>query len=372
MNKTKILHPVLCYYPSQAGGPANTLYWLNSALTSTTLKSLVISTKFGLKEDINKKTFSRHHYVNFHNSANKEFLKEAKKELNNVDIIQFSSLFFPPTLTLLITAILKKKRIILSPRGELYPAALSQKKVKKLIWISLIKLFQRKINFIATNPFEKELISKKFKKAKSIEIIANFIEIPQKLNLDVENKFVFLGRINPIKNIHTIIKAIALFPNNYNDLKLVIVGDARLPYELEYKQTLITLVKKLNLENRVTFRGHLDNISKNNVLSSSKALILPSKSENFGNVVIEALAQGTPVIASKGTPWKILEEKKAGFWIESDANELANTMLNILNMEKAEYQDLRNNAYSLCISNYDIQKNKDIWLDYYNKIKNNV
>ena len=50
--------------------------------------------------------------------------------------------------------------------------------------------------------------------------------------------------------------------------------------------------------------------------------ILVSHSENFGNVVIEALSQGTPVIASKGTPWEQLAEK-AGFWIDNDENSIA-------------------------------------------------
>ena len=39
--------------------------------------------------------------------------------------------------------------------------------------------------------------------------------------------------------------------------------------------------------------------------------------KNFGNVVLEALAEGTPVVTSKGTPWQDLENEKAGFWVEN-------------------------------------------------------
>ena len=55
----------------------------------------------------------------------------------------------------------------------------------------------------------------------------------------------------------------------------------------------------------------MDGEEKNKVIASNMALVLPSKSENFGNVVLEALAQGTPVIASKNTPWQILDLKNA-------------------------------------------------------------
>jgi glycosyltransferase involved in cell wall biosynthesis len=44
--------------------------------------------------------------------------------------------------------------------------------------------------------------------------------------------------------------------------------------------------------------------------------VLPTYSENFGMTVAEALASGVPAIVSKGAPWKKLEERKAGWWID--------------------------------------------------------
>lgn len=48
-------------------------------------------------------------------------------------------------------------------------------------------------------------------------------------------------------------------------------------------------------------------------LNGFRVILLVSESENFGNVIIEALSQGTPVIASCGTPWAEIEKKNAGF-----------------------------------------------------------
>ena len=55
-------------------------------------------------------------------------------------------------------------------------------------------------------------------------------------------------------------------------------------------------------------------------------LILPSFTENFGGVVIDALAHGKPVIASKFTPWKVLGDEGCGWWVENAPESLAATL----------------------------------------------
>jgi len=368
----KIIRPLLCYYPSQAGGPANSLYWLNCALNPDGFSSVVVATKYGLVSDSDSQTFSANHNVSFFNSKGKSFIKKSIQELKTADIVQFSSLFFPPTLPILFAAIRNNKTIIISPRGELYQAAISQKAFQKKVWISIIKMFQNKIHFHATNTFELEIIKKTFPKAKSTVVIPNYMEMPKKLNLDVTMSFVFVGRINPIKNIDLLISAIAEVIKTHPKVSLVIVGSARLDYEIAYHATLKAQIKQLALEDVVVFKGHLNGEIKNKVIASSKALLLPSKSENFGNVVLEALAQGTPVMASKNTPWAILEEKKAGFWEDSTVENLTKNMLKILDLNKLDYQHMRDNAYNLCKSNFDIKTNINVWEKYYQKITNYV
>jgi hypothetical protein len=106
-----IFHPLLCYYPSQAGGPANTLYWLNSELSVSDFSTQVLSTNFGLDSnvplnEISENTSSVNHQVQFLDNKSSGFLKIGMNAVQNSDIIQFSSLFFPPTLPLLVKAII--------------------------------------------------------------------------------------------------------------------------------------------------------------------------------------------------------------------------------------------------------------------------
>jgi len=364
----KILHPILCYYPSQAGGPANTLYWLNAALNPKTYTCSIIATQFGLVEVIDKKIFSSTHTALFFQNKGKTYIKKSLQELKTSHVVQFSSLFFPPTLPILFSAIRKKKTIIMSPRGELYQAALDQKAIKKKVWLSVMKMFQNKIHFHATNDYELGIIQKTFPKAKSTVVIPNFIQMPKKQDLDITKNFVFVGRINPIKNIHILISAIAEVYKTHPDMTLDIVGSARFDYELDYMASLENQVKELELENVITFKGHLNGAAKNKVIAASKALILPSKSENFGNVVLEALAQGTPVIASKNTPWEVLETAIAGFWVDGTIQELTTSILTLLDLNETTYLQMRKNAYALCKSKFDIQTNSHVWENYYQKI----
>jgi len=369
---TNIFYPLLCYYPSQAGGTANAIFWLNNTLDKNNFSCEVISTQFGLVKSIDSKNYSKNHKAIFLRYKGLSYIKYSFKKLKNSEIVQFSSLFFPPTLPILILAILRNKTIIISPRGELYNAAISQKAFKKKIWIRIIKNFQKLINFHATNNFELELIQRTFPKAKSISIIPNYIEMPKRHLIDVNMSFVFIGRINPIKNIHLLISAISKVHEFYPNIKLDILGSARLDYEISYLEDLKKQIKDNSLEKIVYLRGHLEGDIKDKIIASSKALILPSKSENFGNVILEAIAQGTPAIASKNTPWELLEEHKSGMWVDATVESLTSSMLYILNLNEKEYQQMRKNSFDLCDFNFNVKKNINVWEKYYNNIKTYV
>lgn len=370
----KIFHPLLCYYPSQAGGPANTLYWLNNALVKKNYRTNVLSTSFGLKSYVNLELESYsedRHKVKFLDSK-VGFIREGTMILKDSNIIQFSSIFFPPTLPLLIVALGSNKKIIISPRGELYPAALGINPFQKKVWLRIIKSFQHKIFFHATNEYEREIIGKQFPNAAGLEVIPNYIELPQRINIEViTNQLLFIGRINPIKNIDVLLNSVAIIKRKYNkNIRLSIAGEARLDYEKGYFMQLKKLIIKLDLQSNVTFLGHIDKEEKQKYIASSFALILPSKSENFGNVVIEALAQGTPVIASRNTPWEILDNTETGYWIEAEPEKISAAVIEMHGLDAKDYSLMRERAYKLCLENFDISTNVHHWENFYKKIIN--
>ena len=88
----KILHLLLCYYPSQAGGPANSIYWLNNSLNSNFFSTEIISTNLGLVKPIDFKVYNKINYHLSHKHTHNQtcFLCCVKDvEENNVNTLNF-------------------------------------------------------------------------------------------------------------------------------------------------------------------------------------------------------------------------------------------------------------------------------------------
>ena len=100
----------------------------------------------------------------------------------------------------------------------------------------------------------------------------------------------FLGRVNWKKGLDRLIRALRHVP----DARLVVAGND----EEEYAVVLDDLARQSGVGDRVIFTGPVHGKDKAALLSSARVLVLPSYSENFGNVVIEAMAAGCPVIVT--------------------------------------------------------------------------
>lgn len=111
------------------------------------------------------------------------------------------------------------------------------------------------------------------------------------LDLATQNYFLYLGRHDRHKNLPALIQAFANLPFDYQ-LYLAGSGDRR------YTPALKELVKELKLESRVKFLDYISYDQLPILLNQAIALVLPSWWEGFGLTALEAMACGTPVIAS--------------------------------------------------------------------------
>lgn len=101
----------------------------------------------------------------------------------------------------------------------------------------------------------------------------------------------FMSRLHPKKGLDLLIPAFAAFQS---DAYLVIAG----PDEGGYEQTVRRLVEQHGLAGRVIFTGMLRGRERIAALADADVFVLPSYQENFGIVVPEALASGTPIVLS--------------------------------------------------------------------------
>ncbi len=140
-------------------------------------------------------------------------------------------------------------------------------------------------------------------------------EARKHLNLETKEKYILaVGRLSKSKGHSCLIQAFNKLLESNQDLRLIIVGDG------EERENLKNLAVQLNIADKITFTG----FQKNNLiplwLNSADIFILPSQLEGTPNILLEAMACGLPVIATKvGGVEEIIKNQLNGLLIEPNS-----------------------------------------------------
>lgn len=159
-----------------------------------------------------------------------------------------------------------------------------------------------------------------------------------------KNKFVFLflGRIDQKKGIELIIRATAKLANEYPHFNVLIAGH----HHTKYGSTLQSLVHSLGLSSVIRFCGELKGKQKTDAFVSSDCFILPSRNENFGIAVVEALQHALPVIISDQVYIaKQITALNGGWVCKVDRDSLVDTMRHVLT-DSSDYLSKKKAALS--------------------------
>ena len=352
------------FYPSKLGGPANTLYWLSKGLVAKGHNVYVVTTRDHIDDEtIPYDRFTVVDGINVFYATNRsKLISNSIRIIKKCDSVILSSVCYSPELLLALVARSFHKRVIWSPRGEFSESAIGGRKTK-LAFFKLIKMTMgRYVLFHATSKDEERCIRNILGDNVKTTIIPNYMEIPkqQKRQIVKTPYFLFLGRIAPIKAIENLIEGLSM-SDKFRDgsIELKIAGGVEAQFE-SYYQMLQALVREKKLQGKVKFIGPVSGEQKLQTYCDSLFLFLVSKSENFGNVVIESLSQGTPVVASLGTPWEGLVEYQSGFWIDNSPAEIAKTIEKILSLTDEQYDEYRRHALSY-VDTFNIYSNTDNW-----------
>jgi glycosyltransferase involved in cell wall biosynthesis len=172
-----------------------------------------------------------------------------------------------------------------------------------------------------------------------VAVIPNGVDVPswRPLTKGQRRKVLFLGRIHPIKQPERLIAAWARLEPRFSDWDLDIAGaDHDSP---GYAKRMKDLARGLGLK-RVRFVGELTGDGKWEAYRTADLYVLPSKSENFGVTVAEALAAGTPVVVTKGAPWSELDPHGAGWWIDDDVDSIHRAMAFAMELPRARLAEM--------------------------------
>lgn len=138
----------------------------------------------------------------------------------------------------------------------------------------------------------------------------------------------FVGRLHPIKGLDRLLRAAKLVGDR---AEFRLVG----PDEDGYRAKLEREAARLGLRN-VVFAGPAYGEDLAAAYDDCDVLVLPSHTENFGAVVVDALAHARPVIAARGTPWRTLEEHGCGWWTDNEPAALAAVVVAAAELPRSE------------------------------------
>lgn len=253
----------------------------------------------------------------------------------------------------------KNYKKILSVRGMLHPGALTQKKLKKQLFLNAFKLSQKDKNicFHATDALEKEYIENKFGSGSLVKIAAN---IPRSiLKRKHSNKeegqlhLITIALISPMKNHLLVLQSLAMCKE---EIRYSIYGPVKDPL---YWQQCVELIERLPSNIKVRYYGDIQPQLIPEKLYDADVFIMPSKSENYGHSIIEALSAGLPVITSEFTPWNELAKNKAGLNVALSELSLMEAIHFFSSLDKTIYLEWSDSAAVYAAKRVDIQALKN-------------
>lgn len=166
----------------------------------------------------------------------------------------------------------------------------------------------------------------------------------------------YIGRFSEEKGISVFIKSIPISIKKIKDIEFLIAGDGELNTEIQ------NFILTNNLNNKVKLNGWIPHNDVPDFLNKLKLLIIPSYTEGLPNILLEAMACGTPVLATPvGAIPDIIHDRETGFILsENNPDNIVDNIINILNnpyldriVTTANNFVEKKYTFSECVKNYE-------------------
>lgn len=277
------------------------------------------------------------------------------KVLNAIDYdVLYLNSFFDSRFTILPLlahrlGMLRQRPVIVAPRGEFAASALAIRSWKKLPYRLAARLsgLYSGVTWHASSEFELADIRRRMgeRAARTTKIAVN---LPSKRHALAAGtwqprhateplRVVFLARIAPMKNLDYALRVLA-------SSGIAVTFDVYgMIDDRTYWNECQSLAAAMPLHVTVTYHGPLPHEMVAATLARHDVLFLPTRGENYGHVIAESLAQGTPVLISDRTPWRGLATTGIG-WdlpLEPSGHEFLAALKTLAGMDPAAYEQMR-------------------------------
>lgn len=388
MSKPTILIFTLFYYPGyKAGGPIKSIYQITNSL-SDKFEFKIITSDRDAGDTHAYKNVTINKWTNFGNisifyykqSNNFLYLVKILKNIE-YNAIYLNSLmdqkFTIKILLLTYFGIIKRKPILLAPRGECSLGALSIKTFRKISYISLFQIFGlfKYLKWQASSQFEKYDICQLIAFDQSeldIICVAPDISIHNASPINKKSRdtkkplqICFLSRISKMKNLDFALHVLT-------QVDIPIVFNIYGPIEDEaYWNKCKNIIKNMPNSVDVIFHDRIDPAFVMEKLAQNDLFFLPTLGENFGHVIAESFLAGTPVLISDQTPWRNLQNHGVGWDLPlNNPDSFRKAILESANKSSEDYINWRSivQKYGYDLSNDPKIKNQNIDM-FYNLLK---
>lgn len=361
---------ITCVFPPYRSGISTTSYDFAKIMANSGNEVVVITTLQGDKlENENFKIIYLKPWIKFgHGYFIPQIIRAIRRE--NFDVLHFHCPFFGAVEVIALYFLFKSKNIPLAIHYHM--DFLAPNILLKILSFGQIatKYLCRKADIITVSTFD----MLKNSMIKSIYGLypEKFCEI--KFGVDLEkfkpdygrkiNKLLFVGALDKahyFKGVDILIRSFAML--NRKDIVLDVVGDGDM--KMQYEK----LSQELKLNN-IIFSGSIDRAALIKKYQESKAVILPSinEGEAFGMVLIEALACGTPVIASNLPGVRtVFDDGINGMLVKPNDSDDLRLKIELL-LNNPDISAMNTRARKKAEENYDIKKNILKLNDIYKKL----
>jgi len=286
----------------------------------------------------------------------------------NPDVIYLNSFFSKSTqLVLFLNYIKYNKKVIVAPRGELQDNALQIKRIKKFVYLFFYKILkiQKNIHFHSTDVIESNSI-RQLLSTNNVTEIQNAVKVYKFKPLVKDTnvlKIIFVSRISEKKNLLFSLQLLSSITQK-------VIFDIYGPKEdINYWDKCQEVINKLPDNIAVSYKGELPQQKVIIVMRKYHVFLLPTFSENFGHVIVEAMQAGLIPIISDQTPWIGLHELTIGWSIplnrEVDYIKAINSLCEINNKD---YTDKSSRAIRYIHTKIDNKLAAEKYLKFFNNI----
>lgn len=225
---------------------------------------------------------------------------------------------------LCLTGFFRRPVVVIAPRGEFGPAALAIKPTRKAKFMTAYRRLRldRHIIWHASSPREADDIRRALGREATVVIRGNdsllpLHSIPPEMHRtrNIYLRAAFVGRISEVKGLLDLIKSLV---NVQAAFQFDIYGpdeDAR--YAARCREAAVELPSHI----RVNFCGAIDHAVVRPTLAEYDVMLFPTRGENFGHVIAEALSVSCPVICADVTPWTEVLEAGGGRVVRQNSEE---------------------------------------------------